>query len=97
MRLNFDIGHYTAANLDPVAFLRDRLDRVTHLHVKDRRRNNGEHVSLETGDKHIAAVLALLKARRSPARAMIEYEYPGTRSPVEEVRACYDYIRKTLA
>jgi len=97
VRLNFDIGHYTAANLDPVAFLRDRLDRITHLHVKDRRRNNGEHVAWDTGDTPIREVLALLKARRAPVVAMIEYEYAGARSPVEEVRACYDYIRKSLA
>jgi sugar phosphate isomerase/epimerase len=97
VRLNFDIGHYTAANLDPAAFLRERLDRVTHLHVKDRRRNNGEHVAWETGDTPIREVLRLLQARRSPAVAMIEYEYPGTRTPVEEVRACYEYMRKALA
>jgi sugar phosphate isomerase/epimerase len=97
VRLNFDIGHYTAANLDPVAFLRDRLDRVTHLHVKDRRRNNGEHVAWATGDTPIRDVLVLLRTRRAPARAMIEYEYPGTRTPVEEVRACYEYIRTALA
>ena len=97
VRLNFDIGHYTAANLDPVAFLRTRLDRITHLHVKDRRRNNGEHVAWDTGDTPIRDVLALLKANRAPVRAMIEYEYAGARSPVEEVRSCYDYIRKSLA
>jgi sugar phosphate isomerase/epimerase len=97
VRLNFDIGHYTAANLDPVAFLRDRLDRVTHLHVKDRARDNGPHVAWDTGATPIREVLALLKARRTDVRAMIEYEYPGTGTPVEEVRACYEFIRKALA
>ena len=97
VRLNFDIGHYTAANLDPLAFLRERLDRVTHLHVKDRARDNGPHVAWDTGATPIREVLALLKARRAPIRAMIEYEYPGAGTPVEEVRACYEYIRKALA
>jgi sugar phosphate isomerase/epimerase len=97
VRLNFDIGHYTAINLDPAAFVRAHADVITHLHVKDRRRNNGEHVAWATGDTPIGEVLGVLKGRRAPVRAMIEYEYPGTQAPVEEVRKCYDFIRRSLA
>jgi sugar phosphate isomerase/epimerase len=39
--LNLDIGHFTAGNNDAVAFLRKHHARITHLHIKDRRRNDG--------------------------------------------------------
>src|SRR5262249_8893157 len=35
---NLDIGHYIAGNLgDPVDFIRRYHDRITHIHVKDRK------------------------------------------------------------
>ena len=51
--VNLDIGHYTAGNNDAVAFLRKHHDRITHLHIKDRKRNDGPNVQLGTGDTPI--------------------------------------------
>jgi hypothetical protein len=42
-------------------------------------------------------VLQLLKKERWPIRAYIEYEYPGKGSPIEEVRKCFEYVKKALA
>lgn len=96
-RLNLDIGHFVAANYDPVAYIKDHHDIITHLHVKDRKKNQGDNVAWGQGDTPIAEVLKLLAARKSPVRAFIEYEYQGTGTPVEEVKKCLDAAKKMLA
>lgn len=96
-RVNLDIGHYTAANFDPLPFLQQHHDRITNLHLKDRRRNQGSNVPWGEGDTPIKEVLAWLKNRKSPIRAYVEYEYKGTGSVVEEVQRCVAYAKQALA
>jgi sugar phosphate isomerase/epimerase len=96
-KVNLDIGHFTAANYDPVAYIREHHAGITNLHVKDRKKNQGDNVPWGTGDTPIREVLQLLKRERWPIRAHVEYEYRGTGSPVEEVKKCFDYARKALA
>jgi sugar phosphate isomerase/epimerase len=96
--INLDIGHYTAGNNDAVAFLRKHHKRITHLHIKDRKRDNGPNVQLGTGDTPIDACLRLIRDNRWPIYAIIEREYrdaPG--SPVEQTRWQMDYLRKVLS
>ena len=97
IRVNLDIGHFTAAGYDAVAFLREHHALVTNLHVKDRRSNQGDNVLWGTGDTPIRQVLALVKAERWPIHAHIEYEHRGAGSPVDEVKACYAFVRAALA
>jgi sugar phosphate isomerase/epimerase len=95
-RLNLDIGHFTAANYDSIAYIRDHHDLITHLHVKDRKKNQGDNVAWGQGDTPIAQVLKMLAARKSPIRAFIEYEYQGPGTPVEEVKKCLDIAKNML-
>ena len=94
--VNLDIGHFTAANEDAVAFLQRHHARIVTLHVKDRRRNDGPNVPFGEGDTTITKVLALLQRNGWRIPANIEYEYEGG-DTVAEVRRCLDYCRKALA
>jgi sugar phosphate isomerase/epimerase len=96
-KVNLDIGHFTAGNFDAVAYIREHHADITNLHIKDRRRNQGDNTLWGEGDTPIREVLQLLKKERWPIRAYIEYEYRGAGSPVEEVRKCYDFMEKALA
>jgi sugar phosphate isomerase/epimerase len=93
---NLDIGHFTAANQDSVAFLKKHHDRILTLHIKDRKRDQGDTTPFGEGHAPIKEVLGLLKQSRWPIPANIEYEYKGGDS-VEEVRRCLDYCKKALA
>ena len=93
-RINLDIGHFSAAGYDPVALIQEHHDRITHLHVKDRKNNDGPNVPWGQGNTPIQAVLLSLKEKKYPIPAFVEYEYPGKGTPVEEVRKCLDYMRR---
>ena len=51
-----------------------------------------------TGDTNIKGVLQLLRTKKYPIPARIEYEYnkPGM-DTITEVRKCFDYIKASLA
>ena len=92
---NLDIGHFTAANQDAVGFLKKHHDRIVTLHVKDRKKNQGDNMVFGEGDTPIKEVLGLLKQNKWPIPANIEYEYKGA-DVVEEVRRCLEYCKKAL-
>ena len=96
-KVNLDIGHFTAANYDPVAYLREHHADVTNLHIKDRKKNQGDNTPWGQGETPIREVLQLLKRERWPIRAYIEYEYRGEAGPVEEVKKCVAYTKQALA
>lgn len=95
MGATLDIGHFTAANFDAVAYLEQHHDRINALHIKDRKKDQGPNVPFGEGDTPIVAVLRLLRDRQWDIPAHIEYEYRGTET-VAEVTKCYDYCRKAL-
>ena len=96
-RINLDIGHFTAANYDAVQFIQENHDHITHLHMKDRKKNQGQNMPWGEGDTPIKPVLTLLKEKRYPTRAFVEYEHRGTGTPVEEVKKCMAYMKEILA
>ena len=95
-KVNLDIGHFTAANFDAVAYLRQNHAHVTNLHIKDRRRDQGPNVEWGTGDAPIREVLQLLKQNKWPIAAYLEYEYKGAGTPVDEVKKGLAYMRAAL-
>jgi sugar phosphate isomerase/epimerase len=96
-KVNLDIGHFTAANFDAVTYIREHHDHITNLHLKDRKKNQGDNVPWGQGDTPIREVLQLIKRERWPIRAHIEYEHRGSGSPIEEVKKCYEFVKQALA
>jgi len=74
---NVDIGHFIAGNnTSPVPFIKQYHDRITHIHVKDRKLNDGPNVPFGQGDTPIKEVLQLMRDNKWGFQATIEFEYP---------------------
>ena len=97
LKVNLDIGHFVSADYDPVAYIREHHADITNLHLKDRKKHQGDNTPWGQGDTPIKAVLQLLKKERWPIPVDIEYEYRGTGTSPEEVRKCFEYVKQALA
>jgi sugar phosphate isomerase/epimerase len=106
MRVNLDIGHFTAAGFDAVPFIKENHARITNLHLKDRKKSPpGEMTPIQNnnypwgeGDTPIREVLQLLKKEKYDIPANIEYEYNAraTGDSVTEITRCFEYAKKAL-
>ena len=96
--VNLDIGHFTAANYDPIPFIQKHHDRITNLHLKDRKKDHGANLPWGEGDTPIKEVLQLLKKEKYdiPANIELEYAIPEGSDPVTEVSKCYQYAKRSL-
>jgi sugar phosphate isomerase/epimerase len=93
--INLDIGHFTAANFDPLAYLSEHHADIVTLHIKDRKRDQGDNVPFGEGDTKITEALHLLRDNKYDIPANIEYEYKGA-DTVAEVRKCFEYCKAAL-
>lgn len=94
--INLDIGHFVAANYDPIQYIKEHHDRISNIHLKDRKKNEGANTPWGEGDTPIKEVLQLLKQNYNDIPAFIEYEYRGA-DPVVEVKKCFQYCKEALA
>jgi hypothetical protein len=97
---NLDLGHFVAGqNMSPVPFITRHHDRITHIHVKDRKLNNGPNVPFGEGDTPIAEVLRLIRDNRWNIQAIIEFEYPVPPGSdrMTELKKTVEYCRSVLA
>jgi len=95
--VNLDIGHFTAANYNAVDYIQAHHDRIVILHLKDRKRDEGDNVPWGQGDTPIKQVLQLLRDKKWPIRAYIEYEYRGASDSTTEVKKCFQFCKDALA
>jgi len=97
--INLDIGHFTAANYDAVAFIEKYHARITNLHLKDRKKNHGPGVPWGTGDTPIEQVLQVVKKGKYGFPCNIEWEIPIPEGSdiITEMRKCLQYCKDALA
>jgi sugar phosphate isomerase/epimerase len=91
-----DIGHFTAGNNDAVAYLKEQHDRITHIHVKDRKRDSGPNVEWGPGDTPIKECLTLIRDNHWPIYALMEREFKGTGTGFEETQKDWNYMKAAL-
>jgi len=97
---NLDLGHFVAGNnVSPVAFINQHHDRITHVHVKDRKKHNGPNTPFGEGDTPIAEVLRLIRDNKWKIQATIEFEYkiPSVSDRMTEIARAIRYCREALA
>ena len=96
---NLDLGHYVAGqNASPIPFLKKHADRITHVHVKDRKFCNGPNVPFGQGDTPIKEVLQLMRDNKWKFQATVEFEYPVPQGSdrMAELAKTLEYCRTCL-
>ena len=97
--VNLDIGHFTAAGYDAVAFIKEHHAKITNLHIKDRKKDHGPNTPWGQGDTPLKDVLLLLKREKYgfPANIELEYAIPQDSTVVDEMKKCLAYVKACLA
>ncbi len=97
---NVDIGHFFAANgFSPAKWIQQNHGRVTHVHLKDRKANNGPNMPWGEGDTPLKEILLLMKKEKYPFQATIEMEHPVPQDStvLAELAKCVQFCRAILA
>lgn len=99
--LNLDIGHWVAAgNPSVIDFIREKHNRITSIHVKDRTTpaNGAQNLMWGEGDTPISDVLRLMSTEgyTFPFTIELEYPIPEGSDAVSEVKRCFEYSRNAL-
>lgn len=96
---NLDLGHFVAGNnTSPIPFLKQHHDRITHIHVKDRKLHEGPNVPFGQGDTPIKEALQSIRDNKWNIQATIEFEYPVPEGSdrMKEIAKCVEYCREAL-
>lgn len=97
--INLDIGHYASGtSSSPIPFIEKYHDRITSMHIKDRKFNDGPNAPWGQGDTPIKEVLTLMKKNKYkfPATIELEYAIPANSDAVQEVKICRAYAADAL-
>jgi hypothetical protein len=98
--INLDIGHFVAGNsTSPIPFLEKYHDRVTHIHIKDRKMHDGPNVPFGEGETPIKETLQLMQKEKWKFPGIIEMEYkvPEGSDQMTEIAKCVTYCKNCLA
>lgn len=100
--INFDVGHFAAAvSQSPIPFIEKHHDRITCLHLKDRKfgTNGGKNVPWGQGDTPLKEILVLMKKEKYkfPAGIELEYPIPEGSSTMAEIGKCLQFCKDALA
>ncbi len=96
---NVDIGHFIAGNgYSPAEYIKKHHDRITNLHIKDRKKNQGPNMPWGQGDTPIKEILQLMQHEKYDFMATIEMEHPipeGSNT-MAELAKCIQYCKDAL-
>jgi sugar phosphate isomerase/epimerase len=100
--INFDVGHFAAAvSQSPIPFIEKHHDRITCLHLKDRKfgANGGQNMPWGQGDTPLKEILAMVKKEKYkfPAGIELEYRIPEGSSTMAELSKCLQFCQDALA
>lgn len=96
MKANLDVGHFVAGDNNALEFFNKHPDRITHLHMKDRKVHNGPGTPWGEGDAPLKELLIQVRDRKLPIGCIVEYEYRGTGTGIQETAKCMEFMRKVL-
>jgi sugar phosphate isomerase/epimerase len=97
---NIDIGHYVAGtSQSPIPFIEKDHARITSMHLKDRKVNDGPNLPWGQGDTPIKEILQLMKKEKHtyPATIELEYNTPPGSTVMAELAKCVQYAKDALA
>ena len=97
LAINLDMGHFSAAGHDPVAFFRENHRRIVSVHVKDRGAD-AKHTDAHFG-RGAAPIVAFCKAMKDVKfayAANLEWEM-DEEDPTAGLRESFEYMKKALA
>ena len=97
--MNIDIGHWIAGNFgSPIEFMKKHHAKITHIHVKDRKKDEGANTPFGEGDTPVKEVLRLIRDNKWPIQATIEFEYPvpAGSDRMAEMAKCVQYCKDAL-
>ena len=97
---NVDLGHFVAGgNGSVVDFIKKHHDRISHVHLKDRKKGNGPNMPFGEGDTPVAEVLKLIRDEKWAIQGTIEFEYkvPAESTNMAEIARALQFCRQALA
>ena len=97
---NVDLGHFVAGDHgSPVEFIKQHHKRITHVHIKDRKKGNGPNTPFGEGETPIGEVLRLIRDNKWPIQATIEFEYkvPADSDRMKELAKAIKFCRDALS
>lgn len=102
--LNLDVGHYFGVTGEsPVPVIEKYHDRISSLHLKDRKApvdgKGGANMPFGEGATPLKEILQLMKRKKYRFPASIEYEYetPAGSDVLTEMKKCVAFARSALS
>ena len=92
---NLDMGHFARGGNDPLGFLKAHPDRITHVHVRDAKRD-GSAADVGEGDLPVAEMLRFVRDNKHPIAFILEQSRSGEGTSVDKVKRNLDYLRRIL-
>lgn len=93
--VNLDIGHFARGGNDPFAYIKAHHDRITHLHIRDQKKD-GSGANVGDGDLQVAEIVKTIRDNRWPIACILEQGRTGFDSTVLATKANLDYMRRVL-